>query len=263
MEVSASRIKTFKACRRAFYLKYVEELEPIQRPDALEIGSRYHELLEELETSGTLPSDVWTKESAMAHAYAKYIYPRFKVAKVEEEIRFHINADDDLVGRVDGLSADGCLVEHKTTGSEIGEDYEYNLMWDEQILAYMLATGTRKVYYTVCRKPTIRQKKGETEEEFYNRMIDWYDDDTEHKIRLLEIERTDEEVAQYERDLQEIVQEIHRCDLYYRNTCHCTKWGRRCEYAGICLNHKAGEPCTGYMHREKEEKEDGREEEIF
>ena len=58
MEVSASRIKTFKACRRAFYLKYVEELEPIQKADALEIGSRYHELLEELETSGTLPSDV-------------------------------------------------------------------------------------------------------------------------------------------------------------------------------------------------------------
>ena len=260
MEVSASRIKTFKACRRAFYLKYVEELEPIQRADALEIGSRYHELLEELETSGTLPSDVWTKESAMAHAYAKYIYPQFKVAKAEEEIRFHINSDDDLVGRVDGLSEDGCLVEHKTTGSEIGEDYEYNLMWDEQILAYMLATGTRKVYYTVCRKPTIRQKKGETEEEFYHRMIDWYDEDTEHKIRLLEIERTDEEVAQYESDLQEIVQEIHRCDLYYRNTCHCTKWGRRCEYAGICLNHKAGEPCTGYVHREKEEKEDGREE---
>ena len=196
----------------------------------------------------------------MAHAYAKYIYPRFKVAKAEEEIRFHINADDDLVGRVDGLSEDGCLVEHKTTGSEIGEDYEYNLMWDEQILAYMLATGTRKVYYTVCRKPTIRQKKGETEEEFYYRMIDWYDEDTDHKIRLLEIERTDEEVAQYESDLQEIVQEIHRCDLYYRNTCHCTKWGRRCEYAGICLHHKPGEPCTGYMHREKEEKEDGREE---
>lgn len=260
MEVSASRIKTFKACRRAFYLKYVEELEPIQKPDALEIGSRYHELLEELETSGTLPSDVWTKESAMAHAYAKYVYPHFKVAKAEEEIRYHINADDDLVGRVDGLSADGCLVEHKTTGSEIGEDYEYNLMWDEQILAYMLATGTRKVYYTVCRKPTIRQKKGETEEEFYNRMIAWYDDDTEHKIRLLEIERTDAEIAQYESDLQEIVQEIHGCDLYYRNTCHCTKWGRRCEYAGICLNHKPGEPCTGYMHREKEEKEDGREE---
>lgn len=260
MEVSASRIKTFKACRRAFYLKYVEELEPIQKADALEIGSRYHGLLEELETSGTLPSDVWTKECAMAHAYAKYIYPRFKVAKAEEEIRFHINVFDDLVGRVDGLSEDGCLVEHKTTGSEIGEDYEYNLMWDEQILAYMLATGTRKVYYTVCRKPTIRQKKGETEEEFYHRMIDWYDEDTEHKIRLLEIERTDAEVAQYERDLQEIVQEIHGCDLYYRNTCHCTKWGRRCEYAGICLNHKAGEPCTGYMRREKEGKEDGREE---
>lgn len=260
MEVSASRIKTFKACRRAFYLKYVEELEPIQRADALEIGSRYHELLEELETSGTLPSGMWTKESAMAHAYAKYIYPHFKVTKAEEEIRYNINVYDDLVGRVDGLSEDGCLVEHKTTGSEIGEDYEYNLMWDEQILAYMLATGTRKVYYTVCRKPTIRQKKSETEEEFYYRMIDWYDEDTEHKIRLLEIERTDEEVAQYEDDLQEIVQEIHGCDLYYRNTCHCTKWGRRCEYAGICLHHKPGEPCTGYIHREKEEKEDGREE---
>ena len=43
----------------------------------------------------------------------------------------------------------------------------------------MLLTGMRKVWYTVCRKPTIRQKKNETDEEFFGRMVAWYDEDTE------------------------------------------------------------------------------------
>ena len=24
---------------------------------------------------------------------------------------------------------------------------------------------------------------------------------------------------------------------FYRNTCHCNSWGRRCEYSSICLHY--------------------------
>ena len=147
---------------------------------------------------------------------------------------------DKLIGIVDGIAEDGHIVEHKTTGSEITEQYEYNLMWDEQILAYMLMTGSRKVWYTICRKPTIRQKQNETDEEFFCRMVEWYDTDTESKIRLLEIERTDDEVEQFRKELETIkasMQEAIEDGNFYRNTCHCNMYGRRCEYSGICLNY--------------------------
>ncbi|HCJ37845.1 MAG TPA: hypothetical protein DHV37_05910 [Erysipelotrichaceae bacterium] len=242
MKSSISRIKLFKACRRAYYFKYIQDLEPVQRSEALTIGSNYHDLIEELYTNGgfVTPND-FSKERAMAVAYKRYIYPKFKVRSVEQwkekPVGRHI-----LFGRVDGIAEDGCLVEHKTTSmSDITEAYEYELLWDEQILAYMYLTGTRKVYYTVCRKPTIRQRKDEDEEGFYNRMLDWYDEDTNEKIRVMEITRTDEEVKEFIEEFTAMCDSMEavengneRC---YRNNQYCNCWGRRCEYSSICLNY--------------------------
>lgn len=221
-------------------MKYVEMLEPIQKAEALETGSNYHSLLEELNKTGTLDGEM-TKELAMAKAYEKYIYPHFKVVEAEKYVEYDLGDGDTLIGFVDGVTDNGYIVEHKTTGMDITEQYEYNLLWDEQILAYMLMTGMRKVYYTVCRKPTIRQKQKETDEEFFNRMVAWYDEDTDSKIRLLEIERTDNEVEQFRQDLEVIkatIQEAVQDKNFYKNTCHCNMYGRRCEYSSICLNYQ-------------------------
>ena len=215
-------------------------LEPIQKTEALETGSNYHKLLEMLNTTGEIESG-YTKEIAMATAYKKYIYPKFKVSEAEKWLEYDLGYGDKFVGIADGIANDGHIVEHKTTSQEITEQYEYNLLWDEQILAYMLLTGMRKVWYTVCRKPTIRQKRNETDEEFFERMVAWYDEDTESKIRLLEIERTDNEVEEFRQSLEQIkatMQEAEMDKNFYKNTCHCNVWGRRCEYSSICLNYQ-------------------------
>ena len=263
MRLSISKIKAFKACRRLYELRYVEGLRPIQRAEALETGSNYHQLLEGLNATGQLVDVDYSKEQAMAYAYKKYIYPNFHVVEAEKWLELDLGNDDKLVGIVDGVADDGHIVEHKTTSMEITEQYEYNLLWDEQILAYMLLTGHRKVWYTVCRKPTIRQKQNETEEEFFNRMIEWYDTDTESKIRLLEIERTDEEVEQFNAELDAIRYEMKNAEIsnkhktvkagpFYRNTCHCDKFGRRCEYSSVCLNY---DPNQEYIEFSKKEVE--------
>lgn len=252
MRFSISRIKAFKSCRRLYELKYIEHLEPAEKPEALEIGSNYHKLLEELNKTGTMTGD-WNKETAMATAYQKYIYPKFHVVETEKWIEKELGDDDKLIGVVDGMTDDGYIVEHKTTGSDITEQYEYNLLWDEQILAYMYLTGKRKVYYTICRKPTIRQKQNEDEEEFFYRMLDWYDTDTDSKIRLLEIERTDEEVAQFESDLMMIVNEMKHSEHFYRNTCHCNMWGRRCEYSSVCLHYDPTQEYVEFVKGEEYE----------
>ena len=229
-------------------------MQAVQTAEALEVGKSYHARLEALENGEPLESD-FSKAAAMAEAYAKYILPSFHVTAAEKELEKKIGGHI-LHGFIDGLSDDGYIVEHKTTSQDISEggEYEYNLLWDEQVLAYMLLTGRRKVHYTVCRKPTIRPKKDESEEEFYQRMVEWYDDDTEHKIRVFTVERTDAEVKQFEQDFKAICHEMvlaAKSDKkIYCNTCHCNSWGRRCEYSGICLNY---DPNQQYIEYYKED----------
>lgn len=249
MKASVSQIKLFKACPKAWQFHYVEKLIPVQSSDALVTGKRYHERLEALENGEDLDND-FSKEAAMAEAYRKYIFPKFHVIAAEAELEKKIG-DHILHGIVDGLSDDGYIVEHKTTSRDISEggEYEYNLLWDEQVLAYMSMTGRRKVYYTVCKKPTIRQKKDESEEEFYNRMVAWYDDNTAEKIRLFIVERTDKEVADFEQEFQQICDTISKSEYFYKNTCNCTAYGRRCEYSSICLHYN---PYQQYVEFTKE-----------
>ena len=254
MRASISRIRAFKACRRAWWLKYHEGLIPVQISEALATGKAYHAKLEAMENGEEVETD-YSKEAAMAEAYRKYIFPKFNVVAAEAELEKKIG-DHILHGFVDGLSEDGYIVEHKTTSRDISEggEYEYNLLWDEQVLAYMSLTGKRKVYYTVCRKPTIRQKQNESDEEFYNRMVEWYDTDTDQKIRLFVVERTDAEVSQFEHDFTTICDEIEdaekNANKVYRNTCHCVQYGRRCEYASICLHYDPDQQYVEFVKNE-------------
>lgn len=254
MRLSVSKIKAFKSCRRLYQLKYIEGLVPAQTPESLKIGKSYHELIDWLNKHGNLDDveEEHTKAHAMATAYMKYIYPKFKVVESEKWFEYSLGGNHKLVGIADAIADDGHIVEHKTTGSEITEQYEYNLMWDEQILAYMLMTGRRKVWYTVCRKPTIRQRQNETDDAFYERMVEWYDIDTDAKIRLLEIERTDDEVAEYKEELYKMLYVIICATDFYRNSCHCNMWGRRCEYSSICMHYDKTQEYVEFVKKEDE-----------
>lgn len=254
MKASITQIKTFKACRRKWWLRYNEGLRPVQSTDALETGKSYHEYLEALENGADLAGNPeyagdFSKAMAMARAYERYIYPKFHVVAAEKELEKQIG-EHTLHGFVDGLSEDGYIVEHKTTSADISEggEYEYNLLWDEQVLAYMSLSGLRKVHYTVCKKPTIRQMKNETDEEFFYRMLGWYDTDSENKIRVFTVERTDAEVEQFERDFEEICAQMEEA-VIYKNTCHCMQYGRRCEYSSVCLYY---DPNQEYIEFTKE-----------
>ena len=240
--ISISSLKLFKACRQAWRFKYIEGLEPVRPADALIVGSNYHSKLEDIYNKGYCDVSDNSRESAMALAYEKYIYPRFKVTSAEEWIEYPLGNGNRLVGRVDGIAEDGHLVEHKTTSMNITDEYEYELQWDEQVLAYMLATGTRKMWYTVIKKPTIRQKKNESDEDFFIRMCQWYDDDTSSKVKVFEISRTDDEISEFEKQLKSMVRIMKRAENsknepLYRNPLYCKCWGKRCEYSSICLNY--------------------------
>lgn len=260
MKLSASKIKCYKSCKRAYFFKYIEELVPVQDAEPLVAGKTYHAMIENLYKTGGVEVDVENnpKIAAMAAAYEKYIYPQFKVRAAEETFEYKLTDNVQLVGRFDGIAEDGLVVEHKTTSADVDDEYIYNLQWDEQILTYMLVSGKNEMYYTVCKKPTIRQKQSETAEEYYERCCAWFAEDTDKKIRVIKVTRSEKEVKAYKSALKYIAKDMQKDEKYkkpkeytfYRNCSNCTAYGRKCEYASICLDY---DPKLEYVEFKKKE----------
>jgi hypothetical protein len=239
-----------------YELRYIEELYPVQKASTLQDGSDYHSGIERYYREGDFETDMSNpKISAMVRAYINYVaenFPMLKEVKYCEEWFDHkLTQKHSIIGRCDAVALDGLPVEHKTTSAEINEDYEYALQWDEQVLTYMLAKGVTEMYYTVIRKPTIRQKQNETEEEFYERCFAWYAEDTERKIKVLKVTRSPQEIAEHRESLKVIAKEIEGCKHFYRNPCMCNAYGRRCEYESVCLNYN---PELEYIEFEKKKR---------
>lgn len=251
MNLSNSAIQCFKSCRRLYELKYIEGITPVQIANALERGRSYHEKLE----SVLMGMDFeWNdpKTDAMAYAFKEIILPKIgHVEAVEEWFEKPLLTGGTIVGRCDGRLKDGTLVEHKTTSSDLDDAYIAGLQNDEQILTYMWAYGVNHILYTVCKTPMIRQKKDETEDEFRERCIEWYNTDTELKIGTIDVYRSPEEIAEFEDALALMDEEISSCKNFYRVPSHCMKWGRPCEYMSICRNYDPEMEYIGFERRDK------------
>ena len=253
MKLSNSGIQCFKSCRRAYELKYIEDIIPLQSADALERGKSYHEKVEALLNGETFDMDN-PKTDAMALAFQRYVMPKLgEVQAVEEWFHKKIGrTKHEIVGRCDGRLADGRLLEHKTTSANLDEAYIFGLQNDEQILTYMWAYGVNDIVYTVCKTPTIRLCKNETEDEFRERCFAWYSEDTEHKIGIINVYRSPEEIAEFAEALKLMAKEIASCKNYYRCPSNCMKWGRPCEYMAICRNYDPQMEYAGFERRNRE-----------
>lgn len=249
MKVSNSQIQCYKSCRRMYELRYVEGVVPNVRSEALERGSNYHDKVEQLLKTGEFDVD-FTKASAMATAFKKYIYPRLHPVAEEEWFGYETAYGDNMIGRIDARNADGAIIEHKTTSLNIDELYWYSVQTDEQLMTYMSAYHVTKAYYTVCKTPTIKQRKTETDEDFFQRCIKWYEEDTSIKIAMREVYHTNDELKDFLSEQALTIKEMSECKLFYRNRGHCNKWGRMCEYAPICQHYDPNETYIGFERKE-------------
>ena len=247
-DVSISRIKTYKQCLREYELRYVENLENVVPAPALITGRNYHEKIEELIETGTF-EDTGTKTDSMVNAFKEYIYPNFKFKNAEQEFSIPLTKNINLIGRIDAFLEDGTPVEHKTSSSKPDEIYEGKLAWDDQVAAYMIASGTNKMLYTVCQKPTIRQRKNETEKEYLDRVKDWYDPS---KIKAFYVYRSEEELQEKLEEFKRIAIEMENREFFYPNPAHCRILN--CPFEDICLDYQPGteEIPLGYNRRSKE-----------
>ena len=262
MRASNSAIQTFKACRRLYELKYIENLEPVQTAEALSRGSMYHEGVEALLNEWIdyrKPARLHTIEDpkvrAMVYAFNSYVIPKLaamKVKPVEAEPWFSYSTKSGhlVVGRADGRMSGNSLIEHKTTSGAVDGAYFQKLDFDEQIPTYMIAFNSDKMFYTVCAVPTIRQRKNEEDDDFFTRCVKWFDEDTESKIDVIELHKTKEELERFAEEQDAILNEMENCKLFYRNPSNCNKWGRMCEYASVCMEYDPNAEYIQFKRRE-------------
>lgn len=254
VELTASMVRSFKQCPRRYELEYGYSLSPVQAADALTIGTNYHSKVEAI-----LTGNEWDENGVsggMANAFHRYVpWRQWDLAGVEQEFRIRIKRGLYLKGKMDAVLTDGTPIEHKTFGGGDWDKYANHLAWDDQATLYMLAAGTTRLIYTVCKKPTIRMRRDETREDFENRCWHWYDPDEggADKIRVFNVVRVRNELHDAAEQLIELAKTIKRGN-FYRNPQACALVS--CPFESICLTYRGeiepvGHAPIGYKRRER------------
>ena len=311
-----SEMQAFKNCRYKWHWRYRERLVPTEKITPLEFGSAVHEGLEfwfrygkaqdavtigvERAKKGGLDLEDQIKVQACLERYFE-VYPEeeFEVVDVEKEFvvplvnpnTLFTSHSFKLSGKVDGLVTIGdewnkrwYILEHKTA-ADISEAYKRRILIDTQIAIYATAIGQELfqtihgAIYDVIKKPAIRMKQGETEEEFEARKAELLKKSKTGKTTAKRQEaETPEAFLQRCREaltsdcFQRFVVELSQKDqlkildetwkvaqdmmhpTIYRNTDVCTQKGRECPYLELCRANGDLELCPGmFVKRESHE----------
>lgn len=285
--LSASQVSTLLACPQKYGFAYDEKLEPIAVRPALSLGKAFqkaieygdpdvgaHAIFAERDIRDQNDQDRAEIDATIVVAGARLYLSRYPVTEnSQKEYEYRVRLRNpwtgaysrsfDLLGFADELAEeDGqlVLIENKFVG-QIGELSIRKLPLDRQIslAAYGIwrATGrpVTKVRYRFTRKPSIRQKKGESVGEFcmrverdYNERPDFY---TEEQV----IYRDQAQLARTEAELWEWAEQVRasrKRSLYTRNTSACHDFGG-CEFLPLCL----GDPDAQSLYQEKQPREEG------
>ena len=235
--LSHSKIQTYLQCRRKYELAYVHNLMPINEANELTIGKNYHSEVERILKGESVGIDPMTRAF-----YRNIDRTGWKVIATEKTFTVgNLTGFIDAIIEIDGTQY---IVEHKTTRSAIDDKYLHNLRLDNQILIYSLATGIRNFIYTVCNRPTIRQKTNESPDEFEVRCDEWF---TEEHCRSFTFTRMQEEVDEKAVEIDRLAREIDSCDFFPRNPSACKIMG--CPFSEICLDHEP-QLCAGFIKKE-------------
>lgn len=169
----------------------------------------------------------------------------YEIIDVEREFRSKLTDFFEVyfVGKVDGIvkrKSDGkyYILEHKTAAI-VDNDYLSQKQIDSQTMAYALyvmETMGIKVcgaIHDIITKQKIRLKKGETEEQFSQRLID---DVTDDNFNRIVIEFDDCELGNFGIELHHAVDDLVNCNSYYKCTGQCIGRYGACEYLPLCRN---------------------------
>ena len=298
-----SALNTFRNCPRKYALRYIECLRRPERPEALAFGSVIHNALERWyrligdvnrlfvvldfidEQYPQRDHDpgvrrTWHLARAMIEGYAaRYPNESFEIVEIEKEFTAEIRNPDTgrpsqtfvIAGKADGivrLDGELYLLEHKTASS-ITSDYLDRLWTDTQIALYShylreLGYPIVGVIYNVLLKTRLKQREGETQEEyeqrraqlaarnksgrstakrqqpesdveFRARLADWYiKREAFHRERIY---LSEDRMALLTEEVWQVTQQYldaKRRGKWLLNTSQCFSFQRPCEYLPYC-----------------------------
>jgi len=301
-----SALNTFRNCPRKYKHRYVDHLQPREKPENLSFGSVIHTALEQWyrligdenrlwkvldlidaqfpqRGSDPVQKDRWHRARAMLVGYAtRYPTEEFEIVEIEKVFHGEIRNPDTsrpsqtfvMAGKADGivrLEGELYLLEHKTAGS-IDPNYLDKLWTDTQIALYsyyLRQVGYRivGVIYNVLLKTRIKQREGETQEEyearraelaaknksgrstakrqfpetdeeFQARLAEWYaKPDAFHRERIY---LSEDRLAMLQEEVWEITQQYldaRRRGKWLLNTSNCFAYERPCEYLLYCQSN--------------------------
>ena len=252
--LTASMVRTYKACPRLYELEYIHQLKPVTPSEALTNGSQYHDFVAKI-----LSGEEYRLEGiagTMAAAFDRFLpWREWGIKAVEQEFSARITPYFYLRGKIDAVCEDGCIVEHKTTRNTLDDMYLERLALDDQVSIYLAAQTLlsdkliNRVHYTAVQKPTIRQKQNETDSQFQERVREWYD---ETRVKSFTVVRTFSQIEETIDHLKELAKEIRRRKFWYRNPAHCMIVD--CPYRSICLDCDP-QTLTGFVKKENNNEE--------
>lgn len=225
----------------------------------------------------------WMAARAMFLGYAKrYPAEKFDVVEVEKEFEGEIRNPDtgaasrtfSMRGKVDGIVREKgayYLLEHKTAAA-VDADYLAKLWCDTQIALYAFylreaGIPIQGIIYNVLLKSRLKQRPGESEEEFavrhaelaaknrsgkssakrqepesddefLGRLSSWHSRPEAYHRELILLSR--ERLDMLRQEIWEITQhflDINRRGVFLMNTSQCFTYSRPCEYLPLCQSN--------------------------
>lgn len=167
----------------------------------------------------------------------------YEVIDVEHEFFNKIDSKACITGKVDGIlkrksDEKYFILEHKTA-SIVDEDYIAQKQIDTQTMMYAAFVERTMNFevsgaiHDIITKQKIRLKKGETEDEFCDRLIADVSDENFNRI-VVEFDRN--ELFDFEIEMNHAIDDVVYCDSYYKCTGACIGRYGACEYLPLCKN---------------------------
>lgn len=314
--ITYSALSTFRNCRKMYWWRYVRQLAPKYRDPVLWLGALWHEITElydhdspltaiEDHLKAKLPArhtdpeqrKFWHLLRAMFAAYThKYSGDDAKVIATEKKFVHPIinpatgaaSRSFVMAGKVDAIieRKDRRYIRERKTAGSIDQGYLERLWTDfqSQLYAYFIeqAEGVKihGVEYDIAVKVQLKQREGETVEEFEARRAELAAKNKSGKSSAVQqIAESDEDFAKrlaekytdaslmhreellfsvdelndLRAELWELTQailEARRRDAWYKNTSQCFAYGKPCAYYQLCRSN--GNPIlieNHYEHR--------------
>ena len=260
-KLSASGLSMFRSCPMSFYYKYIRGIVRVEDTDtpSLRIGKMFHSILE-----GEPLDYIFDDKLLMSiEASADFVLNEYKVKELgnrtigelaKNSIKEYELSIDNFIGYIDLViqEDDGdTLIDYKYVASLDYVD-SYQLSDQTKLYPYLYTKQTgRKVKqftYICVVKPTIRQKKDESREAYFERIVEWYGN-KEDSIATVFIgkDKLDKLELEIKQDLHFFKHMIDN-DIFYRDTGSCTKYNSKCAYYPICYD----EPDCEIYYKERD-----------